>query len=184
MSEVNELPKPIKPQFPEPRGISQEGLEKLSKGDIQLSKNLQIKGEGEERKLYIRVKPDDPSYVEYQTNLKSSLKIVEGIHKKLGPSKQHFINNALDTMNQDKRDFEHLIQTRYADEFRQSKLDDLRRRSKEIPGESAESIKRKQELDSEAQELQDIIGYIRRLVERSSVKVILPEQKPDQAVAT
>lgn len=54
--------------------IPQEEFDKLSRDDIRLGEGLEIKGESSDRKLFIRVLPEDPEYPIYQEALGKAAK--------------------------------------------------------------------------------------------------------------
>lgn len=173
MSEANEPPRP---PSSERRPISPEALEKLSKGDIRLTPDMVITGEGDDRKLHIIVKPDDPAYIQYLTEHQSSINLAQQIH--LLGDKGGDMNKILGAMSLDKRFLEGVVTHRSLMGYANNNVRDFLRRFEEIPQDkSIESIKLRQQLESEVIEFGDLFDYTQHLVEQKAVEVILPEQK-------
>ena len=54
--------------------VPQEDVDKLSRGDVRLGEGIEIKGEGSDRKLIIRILPEDPEYQEMQEAIDKAAK--------------------------------------------------------------------------------------------------------------
>src|SRR3989344_287 len=102
MNEPGEAPKILSS---EPTPIPPE-LERFSKGDITLTSNMMIKGEGENRKLHITISPEDPTYKAYDEELKLALKYTKLLsqHHKNGP----IIDESLDVIRTVKERLPHI----------------------------------------------------------------------------
>lgn len=166
----------------EPNAISPEILEKFSNGNIQLTPAMAIIGEPKDRKLHINISRDDPSYIAYNEDLKLALKFTETLSRR--HKSGEVINDALDLIQETKKRLPH-IQTLQVKGYISAREGDFSARYTQIPNNgSQESVRLKEELDSEYGEFRDLSDYINHLVRKNAVTVTLPEQKPTQEAAT
>ena len=165
--------------------ISPKVLEKFSKGDIRLNEHMAIKGEGEKRKLYVSVGPDNPIYSMHTMHENRINLIREEIRKAHRSGNKGAIDKLLDEMNRLNGFKEELVKgaVSYAQLDYLDAQGDFLRREKEIPQDRSEgSIRQSQKLRTEISDYSDTLKYMLHLVNQRKFEVVFSGQKQNQTV--
>lgn len=171
--EANKAPNPI--PF-EQKTIPPQILEKFSKGSIQLGDRMEIQGDREERKLSVKLTPDDPAYLEFLKDQKTYTDFFRKVDQLAVLPENEAIAVSFEMRKLNKRSLGLEVVSREVNKFLEVKLDDFAKKRKEIPtGESTESL-----LADEVRELNDLTTYINYLMEQGAFETILPEQQTTQ----
>lgn len=145
-------------------------LERFSMGDIQFGEDMKITGEGEGRKIIITLKPDDPSYLDYQKRMKLSMEDARASFSGLDSqgSENEMIATALETKKEEKRILDANAFSRritvWIKDNEQNLLNQIN-----TP-----------DISSKADNFSDLMQYIGHLFEQRALETILPEQQVGQ----
>lgn len=166
----------------EPKVISPVVLEKLSKGDVQLTPNMSIKGEGGNRRIYIIVEPDARFYIDHQTEKKNYIDVAQKIRHRLG-DEDGAMDKTLDMMNSSKRKLVRAALFKERMQYSDNRMQYFIRQFGDIINDpDAVSLERGQEFIADCNAHEDLTDYMESLIQQDKLELILPEQKADQAV--
>lgn len=163
----------------EKKPISQEILDKFSKGNIQVTDRATIKGEGEERKLHIRIKWNDPNIA--LSNNDAPIGFIKASRKLDNPElKTKSTDFGLDLMVLNKQMFVKSIFHDYVSMPLSKKFNDIYNTYHKIKNGSRKAEEQKGKLELQLGEIGDLRTYIDYLQQSDNAIAITIEEKPNR----
>ncbi len=157
--------------------ISQEVLDEFSKGEVRVTNRVTIEGEGDQRKLHIRIKWNDPD-VKLRNN-DAPIRLIESSRALDNPeSKKRSIDLSLSLMVLKKEMFQDDVFHAYVFQPLGKMSDDILGKYRKIEKEGSEKTeKQKKQLLSQLKAIGNLREYTQYLKDHNAVAITI-EEKP------
>lgn len=152
-----------------------EVINRFSKGEIHLGNDMVIRGEQEDRKIFITLSPDDPNYLKYLEGVKKDTELTNNLAKEF-PDSQEFRNQMINSAFNLRRTQKDMLNVNAFSERINKLLEDasINLEKSIAQARSKEEIEK---IIAESNQFSDLTTYATYLFGIRAVEAIPPEQQ-------